>query len=105
MHSLGAGPFSCRLRPGVSYVKVAECVQVSVFQRQEGLCVYSGMGQGQGTSGCADRSVLPLSVHSSVWGQGSAVRRADSRPASTRSEGRGFGGSQGLCVWGLGVQG
>lgn len=33
--------------------------------------MYLEMGQGQGTSGCADCAVLPLSVHSPVvWGQG-----------------------------------
>lgn len=68
--------------------------------------MYLEMGRGQGTPGYADCAVLRLSVHSSVvWGRGSTVRRADSRPANLRSEGRrSFGGSQGLCVWGWGCR-
>lgn len=64
------------------------------------------VGQCQGTLGSADCAVLRLSVHSLMVGvAGSAVRRADSSPASSRSEGRrSFGGSQDLYVWGWGCR-
>lgn len=106
MHSPGAGPLSRSLRPGFSCVKACRlCVQMIVCSQGWRACVctwrWDRAKEPQGVQTVL--SCMCLSIHQWFGGRGSAVRRADSRPANIRSEGRrSFGGSQELCVWGWG---